>query len=115
MSQHDIAKYCKAFSKQEVRQGKRNLSGFLAQGDFFSGGGKIGYHYQDKNLLSEVEFDVWEDREVQSWLPGQRPPESSLLMALGHPKKRPRTDCHIPQSTHAAVTPPGLANQDQIE
>jgi len=57
LSQHDVAKYCNPYSKREVRQGKRHLSEFLAQGDFFSGGGKLGYYYQDRNFLSEVEFE----------------------------------------------------------
>jgi hypothetical protein len=66
LNQHDVAKYCKALSKDEVRQGKRKLGEFLAQGDFFSGGGKIGYYYQDKNLLCEVEFDVWASQQARS-------------------------------------------------
>jgi hypothetical protein len=73
LSQRDVAKYCNPHSKRECRLGKRNLSEFLAQGDFFSGDGKLGYYYQDRHFLSEVEF---EDREGPLSAPRSEPQQS---------------------------------------
>jgi hypothetical protein len=47
--------------KDEKKLGKRSLSEFLSQGDFYGGYGNLGFHYQDKKILSEMEFDLLED------------------------------------------------------
>lgn len=88
--QQDIAKYCKPFGKKELRQGNRKLCEFLQQGDFQSGFGKIGFYYQEKNFLSEVEFDYGAPEKVGS------NPDQIL-------KKRNRADI---EQTHTWITSP---------
>lgn len=54
--QQDLARQSHPYSRREAKQGKRAVSELLAQGDFFGGSGKLGYYYQDRNFLCEVEF-----------------------------------------------------------
>ena len=109
LSQHDVAKYCSAYSRQELRQGRRTLSEFLAQGDFFSGGGKLGYYYQDRNFLAEVEFE-----DQAAALPEMRSemhlePEATAESAQGAEQKRLRAELQ------GTMSPPWAPCQEQAD
>jgi len=98
LSQRDVAKYCNPHSKRECRQGKRLLSEFLAQGDFFSAGGKLGYYYQDRNFLSEVEFEHCEAPLSAQRCEPQPNRDASMDVAQGMQAKRLKTDAEDPVS-----------------
>lgn len=68
VDQKDIVRIREPISRSEARHGKRNLSEHLAQGDFFSGSGKLGYYYQDRDFLCELEFEQTNPTWLQSSL-----------------------------------------------
>ena len=109
LGQQDVAKYCNPYSGRELAQGKRNLSEFLAQGDFFSGGGKLGYYYQDRNFLSEVEFEDQAGTFPVIRLEQHPWQEAAAEGTHGTQQKRLKADCQD------LVSPPGMPCQEQAE
>lgn len=70
VDQGSLADNLKPLNRKEARDSKRTLSEFLQQGDFFSGAGKLGFYFQERDVVAELRME--EQPDISSFMEQSR-------------------------------------------